>query len=61
MGKGEMQPWAKQISEIASHENVVVKVSGLFTEANWSDWNQKILQNLNKNCFGQVRQSEYTN
>ena len=41
MGKGEMQPWAKQISEIASHENVVVKVSGLFTEANWSDWNHQ--------------------
>jgi L-fuconolactonase len=38
MAKGEMQPWADQISEIASHENVVVKVSGLFTEANWSDW-----------------------
>lgn len=41
IGKGEMQPWAKQISEIASHENVVVKVSGLFTEANWSDWNHE--------------------
>ena len=27
MAKGEMQPWANQISEIASHENVVVKVS----------------------------------
>ena len=38
MAKGEMQPWANQISEIASHENVVVKVSGLFTEANWSNW-----------------------
>lgn len=41
MAKGEMQPWADQISEIASHENVVVKVSGLFTEANWSDWSQE--------------------
>lgn len=29
---------AKQISVIASHDNVVVQVSGLFTEANWSDW-----------------------
>jgi len=38
MAKGEMQPWANQISEIASHENVVVKVSGLFTESNWSNW-----------------------
>jgi len=41
MAKGEMQPWADQMSEIASYENVVVKVSGLFTEANWSDWSQE--------------------
>ncbi len=38
MAKGEMQPWADQISEIASCENVCVKVSGLFTEANWKSW-----------------------
>lgn len=38
MAKGEFQPWADQISEISSNENVSVKVSGLFTEANWSDW-----------------------
>lgn len=38
MAKGEMQPWADQISEIAACENVCVKVSGLFTEANWKSW-----------------------
>lgn len=38
MAKGEMQPWADQISEIAACENVYVKVSGLFTEANWKSW-----------------------
>jgi L-fuconolactonase len=38
MAKGEFQPWADQISEISSNKNVSVKVSGLFTEANWSDW-----------------------
>lgn len=38
MAKGDFQPWADQISEISSNENVSVKVSGLFTEANWSDW-----------------------
>jgi L-fuconolactonase len=38
ISKGEMQPWADQISEIASYENVSVKVSGLFTEANWDSW-----------------------
>ncbi len=36
MAKGEMQPWADQISEIAACENVYVKVSELFTEANWN-------------------------
>jgi len=39
--KSEMQPWADQISEIASYENVSVKVSGLFTEANWSNWSNE--------------------
>jgi L-fuconolactonase len=41
IAKNEMQPWADQISEIASHENVFVKVSGLFTEANWHNWNHQ--------------------
>ena len=41
IAKNKMQPWADQISEIASHENVFVKVSGLFTEANWHNWNIK--------------------
>jgi len=38
MAKGEMQPWADKITELASFENVVVKVSGLFTEADWKNW-----------------------
>ena len=41
IAKNEMQPWADQISEIALHENVFVKVSGLFTEANWHNWNHQ--------------------
>jgi L-fuconolactonase len=41
ISKGEMQPWSDQISEIASYENVSVKVSGLFTEANWSNWSNE--------------------
>ena len=41
MAKGEFQPWADQISEISSHENVSVKVSGLFTEASWSNWSNQ--------------------
>ena len=41
IAKSEMQPWADKISEIALHENVFVKVSGLFTEANWHNWNHQ--------------------
>ena len=41
IAQSEMQPWADQISEIASYENVSVKVSGLFTEANWSNWSNE--------------------
>jgi len=40
IAKGEMQPWADQLAELASYENVVVKVSGLFTEADWKNWEQ---------------------
>ena len=40
IAKADMQPWADQITELASFENVVVKVSGLFTEADWKNWNK---------------------
>jgi L-fuconolactonase len=40
IAKGEMQPWANQLAKLASFENVVVKVSGLFTEADWKNWKQ---------------------
>jgi L-fuconolactonase len=40
IAKGEMQPWADQLAKLASFENVVVKVSGLFTEADWQNWKQ---------------------
>jgi L-fuconolactonase len=35
---GEMEPWAAQMSELASYPNVWCKVSGLVTEADWSRW-----------------------
>jgi len=38
IAKGEMQPWADKLTELASFENVVIKVSGLFTEADWKNW-----------------------
>jgi len=38
ISKQEMQPWKKLISELASFPNVVCKISGLVTEASWSNW-----------------------
>ena len=35
---GVFQPWARELSELAQHENVMAKISGLVTEANWSTW-----------------------
>lgn len=32
--------WRKSIKEIAKHENVYCKLSGLTTEANWNTWNE---------------------
>ena len=41
VAKGEMQPWADQLVQLASFENVDVKVSGMFTEADWKNWKQR--------------------
>ncbi|MCQ4046485.1 amidohydrolase family protein [Streptantibioticus rubrisoli] len=35
---GEWQPWADLISELATAPNVVCKLSGLVTEADWRNW-----------------------
>ena len=34
----KIDEWKKWMKEIAQHENVYCKVSGLFTEAAWKDW-----------------------
>jgi L-fuconolactonase len=34
----EIQPWAKQIRILAHHPNLFCKLSGLVTEANWTNW-----------------------
>lgn len=38
IAKSEMQPWADLLTELATFENVVIKVSGIFTEAEWLNW-----------------------
>jgi L-fuconolactonase len=36
--KGELQPWKKEMQELARCENVWCKVSGMVTEADWKGW-----------------------
>lgn len=36
-----MSPWKVLITELAGYQNVFCKVSGLVTEANWSNWQEK--------------------
>lgn len=33
-----MEPWKKQMKELAKRENVFCKLSGMATEANWQNW-----------------------
>ena len=35
---GEMEPWAQDVRALAAHENVLCKVSGMVTEADWQHW-----------------------
>lgn len=35
---GELDDWSKQICTLASNPNVYCKLSGLVTEANWTNW-----------------------
>ena len=35
---GELEPWGSMMKELAQNPNVYCKVSGLTTEADWSNW-----------------------
>jgi L-fuconolactonase len=35
---GLLEPWRKEMRELARHENVFCKLSGMLTEADWSAW-----------------------
>lgn len=39
-----LSPWREQIRELAKRENVYCKLSGLVTEASWSNWTEADLQ-----------------
>jgi L-fuconolactonase len=41
IAKSEFEPWRSLIKEISKFENVVCKVSGIITEANWKNWKRE--------------------
>ncbi|CAN5321802.1 amidohydrolase family protein [soil metagenome] len=34
----QLKPWKQQLQQIAMHENVLCKISGMVTEADWKTW-----------------------
>jgi len=44
MRSGEMEPWTSQMHELAQHENVWCKVSGMVTEGDWDAWTPESLR-----------------
>jgi L-fuconolactonase len=38
IGRGELEPWASQMRELAQAPNLRCKVSGMVTEADWHGW-----------------------
>jgi L-fuconolactonase len=41
IAKKEIEPWKTLMTELATFPNVLCKVSGLVTEANWKTWDEK--------------------
>ncbi|WP_263409610.1 amidohydrolase family protein [Terriglobus tenax] len=41
---GAFEPWNSQIRELAKRENVCCKISGLVTEADWTNWTADLLR-----------------
>lgn len=41
---GEVEPWVSRMRPLADHPNVVVKVSGMITEADWATWRPEDLR-----------------
>jgi L-fuconolactonase len=40
----QFEPWNRAIRELAQRDNVVCKLSGMVTEANWAEWTPKTLR-----------------
>ena len=41
---GTLSPWREQIRELARHQNIFCKLSGMVTEANWASWRAEDFQ-----------------
>jgi len=41
--KGEWKEWKKEMSPIAERENILCKISGMVTEADWAKWTPETL------------------
>jgi L-fuconolactonase len=58
IASGAVEPWASEIKAIAESPNVTCKLSGLVTEADWTDWDaQRIAPYADHiiSCFGPER------
>ena len=38
IARGEIDEWSRGLKQLAAHPNVSCKLSGLVTEANWTNW-----------------------
>ena len=55
---GTLEPWAREIRQLAAHDNVFCKVSGMVTEAAWQAWTQADFDpylDIVFECFGVER------
>ncbi len=44
IAEGVLEPWKRNITELAKRENVTCKISGLVTEADWDHWTLESLR-----------------
>ena len=55
---GEMEPWAARLGDLAKRPNVYCKLSGMVTEADWTNWKPEHLKPYVEHvlaCFGEDR------
>ena len=55
---GEIEPWSRNIRELAKNRNVYCKLSGLVTEADWKNWSTETFReylNVAFEAFGAER------